>query len=87
LQIFYKPNNKQIKLVKDNRSFISAEGYWQVYPVGFDYGHCVYIVCPHCGEIHIHGAQPGHRLSHCNGINDNNGYEIIMPKLVKASEI
>lgn len=22
--------------------------------------------CPHCGEIHTHGASEGHRCSHCN---------------------
>lgn len=62
----------------DSRSFM-RDGFWQVYPVGVDQHH-VYIVCPHCGEIHLHGhtvdGYEGHRVSHCKS-GDNNGYWIL----------
>lgn len=62
----------------DSRSFIQ-DGFWQVYPIGVDQYH-VYIVCPHCGEIHLHGrtadGYEGHRVSHCKS-GSNNGYWIL----------
>lgn len=85
LEIYHLPNNKRTKLVKDNRSFKDNEGYWQVYPIGFDESH-VFIVCPNCGEIHSHGRgkKPdyqygGHRAPHCTE-NQNNGYVILQQK-------
>ena len=85
LEIYHSPNNKRINLVRDNRSFQDDEGYWQVYPIGFNESQ-VYIVCPHCGEIHLHGrgGKPdyqyeGHRASHCID-NQNNGYVILQQK-------
>lgn len=57
------------KLATDRRSFDSPPGCWHVYPVALDKTH-VYIVCPYCGYIHIHGAgggdYEGHRTAHCN---------------------
>lgn len=57
------------KLVIDGRSFDSPPGWWHVYPVALDKTH-VYIVCPFCGNIHLHGAgggdYEGHRIAHCN---------------------
>ena len=57
------------KLVIDGRSFDSPPGCWHVYPVALDKTH-VYIVCPYCGHIHLHGAgggdYEGHRIAHCN---------------------
>jgi len=85
LEIYHSPKNKRIKLVKDNRSFKDDESYWQVYPIGFNESQ-VYIVCPHCGEIHLHGRgkkpdyqYEGHRASHCIE-NQNNGYVIVKQK-------
>jgi len=82
LEIFHPQNNKRINLVKDNRSFINNDGYWQVFPIGFNESQ-VYIVCPHCGEVHLHGRgkkpdyhYEGHRAPHCVD-NKNNGYVIL----------
>ena len=78
LEVYHPPNHKLRKLVKDGRSYICDEGrwkgYWQIYPIGIDRFH-VYIVCPYCGDIHLHGNAPGHRVSHC--LNDNKGYVIL----------
>jgi len=79
LEIFHPENNKRIKLVKDNRSILNKEGYWEIFPIGFSTGQ-VYIVCPHCGEIHVHGRNghdyKGHRASHCVNKRNTNGYII-----------
>jgi len=76
--------SKRIILVRDNQSFIDADGYWHVYPIGFNKSQ-VYVVCPHCGKIHLHGRgegpdyeYEGHRARHCSD-NDNNGYIITRP--------
>lgn len=60
---------QNIKLVQDQRSFYdNIEGFWHVYPIATDRVR-VYIVCPYCGDIHIHGAgggnYEGHRVEHC----------------------
>ena len=82
LETYHPPHDKRIKLVRDNRSFLHDDNYWCVFPAGFNESQ-VYIVCPHCGEIHIHGRgdkpdyqYEGHRASHCIKYK-NNGYVII----------
>lgn len=64
------------KLAIDGRSFASPPGHWHVYPVAQDKTR-VYIVCPYCGRIHIHGAgggdYEGHRVEHCNGYSHIRG--------------
>jgi len=82
LEIYHPSHNKRINLVRDNRSFLNNDGYWQVYPIGFSESQ-VYIVCPHCGEIHLHGLgekpnyrYEGHKVSHCNE-HKNKGYIIM----------
>lgn len=36
-----------------------------------------YVICPHCNEIHVHGAIEGHRVAHCTYLNKNlNDYYI-----------
>lgn len=67
LTVFTRDRN--IRLVQDRRSFYdSIEGFWHIYPIATDRAH-VYIVCPYCGEIHIHGSgggnYEGHRVEHC----------------------
>jgi len=62
--------HKRVKLYKDKRSFQDKEGEWHVYPIATSRTQ-VYIVCPHCGCIHVHGNAPiygyaGHRGSHCS---------------------
>jgi len=81
LEVYNPPNSKLIKLIRDERSYIADyDGfgdYWHVFPIGYDNIH-VYIVCPFCGEIHIHGRSNsnGHRVSHCRELN-NKGYVIL----------
>lgn len=49
-----------------------------VYPLALDTYH-VYIVCPYCGEIHVHGNArgdyEGNRVPHC-GTGTHPNYEI-----------
>ena len=65
----------------DPRSFME-NGYWKVYPIGLD-SHHVYIVCPWCKSIHIHGNRDGcyagHRAEHCSDrfAKSQNGYIIL----------
>jgi len=75
------PSNKSIRLCRDKRSFLDDKGYWNVYPVAFNPAQ-VFVVCPHCGEIHLHGRgqEPefkyeGHRVCQCL-VGNNNGYII-----------
>jgi len=82
LEEYRSPSNKSIRLCRDKRSFLDREGYWNVYPVAFNSAQ-VFIVCPHCGEIHMHGRgqEPefkyqGHRASQCLVCN-NSGYIIL----------
>ena len=61
--------HKRVKLYKDKRSFQDEDGEWHVYPIATSRRQ-VYIVCPYCGCIHVHGNPPihgyaGHRGSHC----------------------
>ena len=78
----YRAPGNSVRLCSDTRSFLDDEGYWNVYPIGFNSAQ-VYVVCPYCGEIHIHGRgqEPeykyqGHRASQCLAGN-NNGYIIL----------
>ena len=71
LEVFQAPYDKRVKLLKDLRSFLKDDGYWRVHPLAFNEIH-VFIVCPHCGNIHDHGRggrnsdnYAGHRVSHC----------------------
>lgn len=73
LALYRNPTDRRKSLTKDFRSY-QKEGMWYVHPIGFN-EYSVYIVCPHCGEIHSHGKMPGHRISHCESKN-NNGYVI-----------
>lgn len=62
-------HHKHVKMYKDERSFQDEEGKWHVYPIATSRTR-VYIVCPHCGCIHVHGNSLtyeyiGHRKSHC----------------------
>ncbi len=77
------PDRRNKTLAIDPRSFVDAEGYWNVYPIAIDRHH-VYIVCPWCREIHNHGNDngdyEGHRVSHCSEEcedHDHSGYVIL----------
>jgi len=81
LEEYRVSGNKSSRLCRDKRSFLDSEGYWNVYPIGFNSTQ-VFVACPHCGEIHLHGRgrEPeyqyqGHRASQCLNRNSN-GYII-----------
>jgi hypothetical protein len=40
---------------------------------------CWVIDCPYCGREHTHGAEPGHRVSHCWHHGSDPGYIIEHP--------
>lgn len=67
LEVFKWKGNRQS--IIDRRSFDNPAECWHVFPVALDKTH-VYIVCPYCGHIHLHGAgggdYEGHRIAHCN---------------------
>lgn len=76
--IVYRPHGRQPKVVEDSRSERREDGYWYVQPIGYSFNRIsVYIVCPHCKNVHIHGNGNGHRLPHCDPhVNENDGYVI-----------
>lgn len=45
---------KRVIKLKDSRSKLNKNGIYEVYPLAIDYGQ-IYVVCPFCGNIHIHG--------------------------------
>ncbi len=44
-----------------------------------DLGRSWVIDCPYCGREHTHGAEPGHRVSHCRHAGSDPGYIIERP--------
>ena len=80
LQLFPVDKKRKTHAV-DCRSFEKG-GIWYVYPIGIDRHH-VYIVCPWCKQIHVHGNVngefEGHRVEHCKDRNtaNRNGYFIL----------
>lgn len=81
LYVFKSANNKLIKLVEDGRSF-ERDGRWIIQPIAISESF-VYIVCPFCHEIHLHGndggAYEGVRVTHCERHFCMESYEIIKP--------
>lgn len=65
--------------VRDKRTRLNKEGLYEVYPLAIDDKH-VYVVCPYCCDIHIHGrfedsdGTYGSRSPHCRSKNSNNYY-------------
>lgn len=84
----YKKTFKKDEIYKglfDKRSWIDPEGVWHVFPIGIS-KDCVMIICPICGQTHIHGAggdgesYEGHRCCHCTELISHNMYnDIINP--------
>jgi hypothetical protein len=74
----YRKGQRQPMVVEDRRSVSKDDGYWHVQPIGyFPDGVSVYIACPYCKNVHIHGNGNGHRNPHCDpGVNSNKGYII-----------
>lgn len=59
---------KNVIKVRDKRTILNGENIYEVYPAAND-SKRVYVVCPYCGEIHIHGYTedtiPGYRSPFC----------------------
>ena len=79
LETYPSPDDGRVKLMKDSRS-IFTDGIWKVKPIAF-YNKQVYIVCPLCGNIHVHGGVPndyeGRRVAHCKHKQPFEEYELI----------
>lgn len=82
LEGYRAPGNRNMVLYKDKRSYLDGEGHWNVYPIAYNSVQ-VFVVCPHCGGIHMHGRgqapeyrYQGHRASQCL-VSKNNGYIIL----------
>ena len=69
LFVYRYEKDRRIKCAKDLRSYQDADGIWHIFPFAWD-GKRVYICCPLCGFIHIHGGSPedyaGDREPHCH---------------------
>lgn len=64
------------QFLRDKRSYVIKD-MWYVRPLAESAtGSSVDIICPYCGEIHRHGNEAGHRVSHCASPN-NPGYIIV----------
>lgn len=79
-QLELLPADKKRKIFAvDHRSFVDSEGRWNIYPIAID-NHHVYIVCPLCRKVHIHGndrgCYEGPRCPHCFPIPTDN-YNIL----------
>lgn len=47
------------------------DGVWHVVPIGID-RWSVYIICPYCGGVHLHGNNVGgFRSPHCHNLGVN----------------
>ena len=51
----------------------------------------VYILCPYCGEVHMHGsngiiedAEYGHRVAHCHTPNHGGYYLVCNPFTIRS---
>ena len=66
-----KKNGSQIIIDPET---IEEEGVFKVRPVAF-VGNQAFIVCPLCGQIHVHGCVAGSRTSHCKDLTGV--YEIV----------
>ena len=67
-------------ILKDTRTFISnvdGEQLPHLEPI-IVLDNKYYVVCPYCGEIHIHGAdEPGMRTAHCEDTLKHKDYIIL----------
>ena len=69
-----KTTPKSVLLAEDPRSHFNGE-FWEVYPLATTPTN-VYIVCPYCKMIHIHGNRVGDyeglRRPHCKDFGGSN---------------
>lgn len=79
LETYHSQNDKRVLLVRDNRSY-QKNGIWNIYPIARD-KHQVFIVCPYCGEVHLHGNNQGNyegmRVPHCKRLIETPNYNIL----------
>lgn len=65
-----KYREKSTIKVKDVRTKLNDEGIYEVYPIAV-HKKQLYIICPYCNQIHIHGDAkgtiPGYRNTICIG--------------------
>ena len=76
--ILYKAQKKTYGLIDDRT--INHNNMWHVWPIATN-GYKVIIICPYCGQLHVHCAINGHRNSHCYGRNNESntdGYIIMI---------
>lgn len=77
LTVFHPANDNRIKLVKDERSF--KDSMWHVKPIAMTKKQ-IFVVCPICGEIHVHGmangSYEGSRTPHCKNFEVHENYYI-----------
>lgn len=69
----------RIKLAKDLRTRIDQEGFPIVTSLHVDHFYHIFIICPWCGNIHIHGISkslddPGWRTPHCGRLDFKDYY-------------
>lgn len=65
--------DRRIIILTDPRTY-TENGYYHVHPIAVTKtGKSVHIVCPYCGNIHVHGNAPGHRIGHCD-LSRSHGY-------------
>ena len=72
----YRKSNR-IYLI-DNDTYIKKVYDMAMYHVKpfLEVNNKYYIICPFCGEIHIHGAVDGYRIAHCKYISEHKEYFI-----------
>ena len=82
LYVYPSAKNKLINLVCDGRS-VEVDGRWHIQPIAIS-DSAVYIVCPYCHEIHLHGNADGVfegvRVPHCADAALPDNYKIIRPR-------
>lgn len=70
-----KYKEKNVIKVRDKRTVLNEESVYEVYPIAI-YNDQVYVVCPYCKEIHIHGytggSIPGYRSPFCISTDNSN---------------
>ena len=75
-----KANKGNKTILKDTRTFISkvdGEQLPHLEPI-MVLDNKYYVVCPFCGEIHVHGAAaPGMRTAHCKDTLKHKDYIIL----------
>ena len=67
---FREGNKILLKDLKTKKIKMDDMEIFQLKPF-FQKNNKYYVVCPHCNEIHSHGAVEGHRVAHCTYLSKN----------------